>query len=49
MLAAMMGWLAGVREERLAIGEAARRHVREQHDPERVAGLYWRVCEECGR
>jgi glycosyltransferase involved in cell wall biosynthesis len=47
MLAVMMGWLAGAREERLAIGEAARRHVRERRDPERVAGLYWQVLKEC--
>jgi glycosyltransferase involved in cell wall biosynthesis len=49
MLAAAMAWLAGTRDHRLLIGDAARRHVREQHDPERVAGLYWRVLEECGR
>jgi glycosyltransferase involved in cell wall biosynthesis len=49
MLAATMAWLAGAGDHRLGIGDAARRHVREQHDPERVAGLYWRVLEECGR
>jgi glycosyltransferase involved in cell wall biosynthesis len=49
MLAATMAWLAGARDHRLVIGDTARRHVREQHDPERVAGLYWRVLEECGR
>jgi glycosyltransferase involved in cell wall biosynthesis len=49
MLAATMAWLAGARDHRAVIGDAARRHIREQHDPERVAGLYWRVLEECGR
>jgi glycosyltransferase involved in cell wall biosynthesis len=47
MLAATMAWLAGAREDRIAIGEAARQSIREQHDPERVAGLYWRILEEC--
>jgi glycosyltransferase involved in cell wall biosynthesis len=47
MLAGMMGWLAGSRDDRLAIGGAARRYVRDQHDPERVARQYWRVLEEC--
>jgi len=49
MLAATMAWLAGARDHRLVIGDAARRHIREQHDPERVAALYWRVLEECSR
>ncbi len=49
MLAAMMRWLAGSRQDRAAIGEAARGHIRDQHNPERVAGLYWRALEECAR
>jgi hypothetical protein len=48
MLAGTMAWLAGARDHRRCIGDSARRHVREYHDPERVARLYWRVLEECG-
>jgi glycosyltransferase involved in cell wall biosynthesis len=49
MLAAMMGWLAAAPDDRQTIGDAARRHIREQHDPDRVAAFYWRALEECGR
>ena len=49
MLAATMAWLAGASDHRFFIGDAAQRHVREQHDPQRVASLYWKVLEECGR
>ncbi len=43
LLAAYMTWLARSPETARQIGRRARRHIREQHDPRRVAGIYWNV------
>jgi glycosyltransferase involved in cell wall biosynthesis len=47
MLAEMMRWLARFPDDALSLGDAARRHIRERHDPDRVARLYWNAIEEC--
>ncbi len=47
MLAEMMRWLARFPDDARSLGAAARRHIREQHDPDHVARLYWQALEEC--
>ena len=46
MLAEMMRWLARFPDDALSLGAGARRHIRDHHDPDRVARLYWKAIEE---
>lgn len=43
MLAEYMVWLAHFPDDARAIGERAATHIREFHDPAKVAGLYWQA------
>jgi glycosyltransferase involved in cell wall biosynthesis len=47
MLVEFMVWLARFPEDARAIGERAAAHIRESHNPERVADMYWRVIRAC--
>lgn len=49
MLAEMMRWLSSFPDDALSLGAAARRHIREQNDPDRIARLYWKALEESTR
>lgn len=43
MLVEFMTWLAGSPRDAHAIGESAAAHIREFHNPQRVADMYWQV------
>lgn len=47
MLAEYLVWLARCPADSRAIGQQAAEHIREQHAPARVAGLYWRALTDC--
>jgi hypothetical protein len=46
MLSEYMSWLSRFPGDARAIGERARRHIAEYHNPARVAAQYWRALEE---
>ena len=49
MLAEFMTWISLRPGDAREMGLLARAHVREHHEPERVARLFWSVLEEsCG-
>ncbi|HUA17624.1 MAG TPA: glycosyltransferase [Bryobacteraceae bacterium] len=47
MLAEYLVWLARYPDDARAVGERARRHIREFHSPERAAALYWQALADC--
>jgi glycosyltransferase involved in cell wall biosynthesis len=47
MLVEFMVWLARFPRDARAIGEKAAAHIREFHNPERVAEMYWQVIRDC--
>jgi glycosyltransferase involved in cell wall biosynthesis len=47
MLVEFMLWLARSPQDARAIGERAAAHIREFHNPERVAEMYWQVISAC--
>jgi glycosyltransferase involved in cell wall biosynthesis len=47
MLVEFMVWLARFPRDARAIGERAAAHIREFHNPERVADMYWQVINAC--
>lgn len=47
MLAEYMVWLARFPADARAFGDRAAAHIREFHNPERVAGLYWNAVRAC--
>lgn len=46
MLRDYMSWLCRFPADARAVGDRARRHIEERHNPARVASLYWRALEE---
>jgi glycosyltransferase involved in cell wall biosynthesis len=49
LLVEFMVWLARFPRDARTIGEKAAAHIREFHNPERVADLYWQVISACYR
>ncbi len=47
LLVEFMVWLARFPQDARAIGERAAAHIREFHNPERVADMYWQVISAC--
>jgi glycosyltransferase involved in cell wall biosynthesis len=46
-LEAALRWASAAPSELAQMGECARRHIRNAHDLERVADLYWRILVDC--
>ena len=47
LLLEYMVWLAKFPEDARAIGKRAAAHIRQFHDPQRVANLYWQAIRAC--
>jgi glycosyltransferase involved in cell wall biosynthesis len=46
-LVEFMTWLATFPEDARAMGARAAAHIREFHDPQRIAGMYWQAIRAC--